>query len=646
MVDEPRLGGMAERHLVALRAPSLAPDDPLAALDRDASLGLVIEAAAGCPDGRQLSLIRRGLNRGRHVWVYWPREGAVEAATWERLASYRRHLLVIGLHRRAAEPLGRLVAGPRRLGYAARGVPRRQIPKWMVERLTGQSAAADRPERLGVLRDARQAAQAVPFAPFQHRPDADHRLPGCGVYVRSDLPASSQSGGSDGHACDCHIAQELAAATGSFVCVVASHCPLMDAYGLKQIVMQPVIDFMRPLFLELRPAYVYERLSLGHSAAARLCAELGLPYIVEYNGSEIALRRSVEGSGYEFETEYLEAEALAFEQATLISVVSPEIRKALVSRGVDPAKILVNPHSVEHVPNLWRFAAGEAPASDEAKAQGFATGDAYLVGTGDAYKDQVQRQWNNDPAGSHYVVEAPPHTKEWFLEAERYRYTSYAPWMPGTMEFEGHADQDVLEIGGGMGTDLAQFAIHGARVTDVDLSAGHLALARENFALRGLRGRFIQQDAESLALDDGMFDVVYTNGVLHHTPNTQHVVDEIFRVLKPGGLALAMVYAEDSLHYWRNLVWNIGLREGQLRKYSMGEIMSRSVERSDNAAAHPLVKVYTRARLRQLFTRFVDTTIAQRQIEVVPRMLGSLSPERLGTAIGWNLIIKARKAAR
>ena len=42
--------------------------------------------------------------------------------------------------------------------------------------------------------------------------------------------------------------------------------------------------------------------------------------------------------------------------------------------------------------------------------------------TGDAYKDQVQRQWNNDPAGSHYVVEAPAHTKEWFLEAERHRY--------------------------------------------------------------------------------------------------------------------------------------------------------------------------------------------------------------------------------
>ncbi|PYR03892.1 MAG: methyltransferase type 11, partial [Acidobacteria bacterium] len=106
-----------------------------------------------------------------------------------------------------------------------------------------------------------------------------------------------------------------------------------------------------------------------------------------------------------------------------------------------------------------------------------------MIATGDAYKDQVQRQWNHDPAGSHYVTVAPAHTQEWFLEAEHYRYGSYAPWMAETMEFDRHNCEKLLEIGGGMGTDLAQFARHGARVTDVDLSAGHLRLARENFAV-------------------------------------------------------------------------------------------------------------------------------------------------------------------
>ena len=72
----------------------------------------------------------------------------------------------------------------------------------------------------------------------------------------------------------------------------------------------------------LRPAYIYERLCLGNSAAALLSAEFGVPYIVEYNGSEISMRRSFEDTGYVYEAEYLEAEALAFEQATMISVVS------------------------------------------------------------------------------------------------------------------------------------------------------------------------------------------------------------------------------------------------------------------------------------------------------------------------------------
>jgi glycosyltransferase involved in cell wall biosynthesis len=86
------------------------------------------------------------------------------------------------------------------------------------------------------------------------------------------------------------------------------------------------IEVLRPYFQKLRPAYIYERLCLGNSAAALLSAEFRIPYIVEYNGSEVSMRRSFENAAYVYEAEYLEAEALAFEQATLISVVSAEIR--------------------------------------------------------------------------------------------------------------------------------------------------------------------------------------------------------------------------------------------------------------------------------------------------------------------------------
>lgn len=266
------------------------------------------------------------------------------------------------------------------------------------------------------------------------------------------------------------------------------------------------------------------------------------------------------------------------------------------------------------------------------------------IETGDVYKDEVQNQWDNNPCGSHYVRVASAHTLDWFLEAERYRYEQYAPWMYEMMEFAAHSAKNVLEVGAGMGTDLAQFALHGARVTDLDLSAGHLALAQENFQLRGLQGRFVHHDAERMPFDDSEFDVVYSNGVIHHTPNTRQVVEEMYRVLKPGGRAIIMVYAENSLHYWRNLVLELGLRQGLLLTHSIGDIMSRFVEITENNAK-PLVKVYTKRRLRNLFRRFERISIVQRQMVAaeVPSVLSRLDLSTIGRLMGWNLILKAHK---
>lgn len=113
---------------------------------------------------------------------------------------------------------------------------------------------------------------------------------------------------------------------------------------------------------------------------------------------------------------------------------------------------------------------------------------ARQVDTGDSYKGQVQHQWNNNSVGSATARAAQPYSLDCFLDVERYRYKEYAPWMPEVMEFASHAGEQVLEVGGGMGTDLAQFARHGAIVTDVELSEGHLQLAQGNFRLRALTG--------------------------------------------------------------------------------------------------------------------------------------------------------------
>ena len=202
---------------------------------------------------------------------------------------------------------------------------------------------------------------------------------------------------------------------------------------------------------------------------------------------------------------------------------------------------------------------------------------------------------------------------------------------------------------------MAAYAKYGARIVDFDLAAGHLRHAKENFKIRGLRGLFIQGDAEKMPLGDSTFDMVYSNGVLHHIPNMHLVIDEIYRVLKPGGLAVVMVYAENSKHYWENIVYAEGVKKGLLHQYSLGEIMSRVVEiSSKDNSAKPLVKVYTPARLKKMFSAFENIRISQCQITagelagsgMVPKLLKKMPLSLAGKLMGWNLVIKAKKPSQ
>jgi len=114
-VDESRLDGTTERHLVALPPPPLTDGDPIAALEREPAAGLVVVMTGGSPNRVELRRLRRGLELKRHVWLHWPEEGAVELATRERLESYRRHWLVINFYQVVIERLLYMIRVPMRI---------------------------------------------------------------------------------------------------------------------------------------------------------------------------------------------------------------------------------------------------------------------------------------------------------------------------------------------------------------------------------------------------------------------------------------------------------------------------------------------------------------------------------------------------
>lgn len=123
--------------------------------------------------------------------------------------------------------------------------------------------------------------------------------------------------------------------------------------------------------------------------------------------------------------------------------------------------------------------------------------------------------------------------------SEEERYGIY-PWLQEAAEFKHHRGERVLEIGCGTGCDLLQFAKHGARAVGIDITPEHLRLARERVGSQAAVG---QAEATALPFADSSFDYVYSHGVLHHIDRPRLVVDEIFRVLRPGGRFNIHVYA-------------------------------------------------------------------------------------------------------
>jgi ubiquinone/menaquinone biosynthesis C-methylase UbiE len=156
-------------------------------------------------------------------------------------------------------------------------------------------------------------------------------------------------------------------------------------------------------------------------------------------------------------------------------------------------------------------------------------------------KTAVADFWNAEPCGTRYLDE-----KSEFEAHARIRYRL----EPHIFNFAGFASARglrVLEIGVGMGADYEQWLKAGALATGVDLSTASLERAQRRCEIAGLMPDLHLADAENLSLPSDYFDVVYSYGVMHHSPNTAKCLNEAWRVLKPGGEARIMLYHHVSL---------------------------------------------------------------------------------------------------
>lgn len=163
--------------------------------------------------------------------------------------------------------------------------------------------------------------------------------------------------------------------------------------------------------------------------------------------------------------------------------------------------------------------------------------------------EEVAGYWNSRPCNLKHSSE-PVGTRAYFDEVEERKYF-VEPHIPVFAQFDRWKGKRVLEIGCGIGTDTLNFARAGAEVTAVDLSEESLKLARQRANIFGFEDRihFFQANAEELSkiVPPQPFDLVYSFGVIHHTPRPEKVVEQIrMHYVKSGTLLKIMVYHRNS----------------------------------------------------------------------------------------------------
>lgn len=159
--------------------------------------------------------------------------------------------------------------------------------------------------------------------------------------------------------------------------------------------------------------------------------------------------------------------------------------------------------------------------------------------------EDVRAFWEDGSCGEAYAQGADERER---LEAQARTRYQLEPYIHDFAKFAEGKGRDVLEIGVGMGADHLEWAKAGPRtLTGIDLTERAVEHTRRRLELYGLSSNVFPADAEKLPFEDGSFDIVYSWGVLHHSPRTDVAIGEVHRVLRPGGVARVMVYQKHSI---------------------------------------------------------------------------------------------------
>jgi len=258
--------------------------------------------------------------------------------------------------------------------------------------------------------------------------------------------------------------------------------------------------------------------------------------------------------------------------------------------------------------------------------------------------DEIRDYWDKHPLGKQYV-----HKRDVDIGSQHF-FSHIKPWMnpykfswimdrierEAELVKEGH----LLEIGCGLGYDSLEFLKRGVKVTATDLTPTAVDLAAKHFAMEGFSPEDVRvENVLALTFENNTFDAIWANGVLHHTGNTNKALEEIRRVLKPGGRAIIS-------HFYRKPSW----------MYWISRFGRENIEYKDEDP--PVTEFLTETQILEMFQGFIIEEAVQDHYRALPiartglkailymrlfRPLYNLLPENVARQFAYKFSVTAVK---